>query len=522
MRTFFGEGNQGHLRLGTRRSLLALSQSGWVASEVARLNPGFTVELVGIDTRGDKVLDVPLTQVQGKEFFVAELDTALRSGEVDFSVHSMKDLSLDRPEDFVLAAVPKRENQRDIAIFSERVFERLRVGLPIRIGTSSPRRQENLPSFFEQALPHLAGKPHIQLVDLRGNVNTRLGRLHESESSDRVLDGVVLAFAGMIRLWANETARLEMKSLLRGTRLMVLPLTHSPAAAAQGILAVECRKDDEKVRSVLRTLHSPEAERQAIQERAVLRKWGGGCHQRFGASAIHHPEFGGLLLVKGAATGGKLLDEQEWERAAPADSAATEVSAFDGTNWKAERTFLPSQSSSSVLSAGPCFVAHSAAVTESTRVPLLNSRIWTSGATSWFKLAAQGLWVEGCAEGFGFDWLRGLIQESILELPEWGSSWSVVTHEDATETWGTAKVHATYRIGWSGAALERAAQALRSATHVYWTSASQWEALKDYVAPNAVQSCGPGKTAGRLREKGLRPQVYPGHAHWRRALGLES
>jgi len=105
------------LKLGTRRSLLAWAQSSWVAREIERLNPGVKVELDGIDTRGDKIVDVSLRNVVGKEFFVGELDDALREHRVDFTVHSMKDLSLDRPAGFVLAAIPKRENPRDV-IFS--------------------------------------------------------------------------------------------------------------------------------------------------------------------------------------------------------------------------------------------------------------------------------------------------------------------------------------------------------------------------------------------------------------------
>src|SRR6476646_2339235 len=98
------------LRLGTRRSLLAWAQSGQVAREIERLNPGLRVELVGIETRGDRIQDVPLRAVEGKEFFVAELDEALASGAVDLSVHSMKDLSLERPRAFVRAAIPPRQN----------------------------------------------------------------------------------------------------------------------------------------------------------------------------------------------------------------------------------------------------------------------------------------------------------------------------------------------------------------------------------------------------------------------------
>ena len=132
------------LKLGTRRSLLAWAQSSWVAREIERTNSGVQVELVGIDTRGDKIQDVSLQKVEGKDFFVAELDDALREGRVDLNVHSMKDLSLDRPKGFVMGAVPKRENSRDVILFSESAIDRLRKGQKVRVGTSSPRRLENV------------------------------------------------------------------------------------------------------------------------------------------------------------------------------------------------------------------------------------------------------------------------------------------------------------------------------------------------------------------------------------------
>jgi hydroxymethylbilane synthase len=128
------------LRLGTRRSALAWVQSSQVAAALRAAHPGLEVELVGIETRGDVVLDKPLSAIEGKEFFTAEIDTALHEGRVDFTVHSLKDLSLDRPSEFVLAAVPERANPRDLALFAADVPARLAAGGGVCIGTSSPRR----------------------------------------------------------------------------------------------------------------------------------------------------------------------------------------------------------------------------------------------------------------------------------------------------------------------------------------------------------------------------------------------
>ena len=128
------------LKLGTRRSALARAQSAAVARQLERLHPGLTVELVGIETRGDRILDAPLSTVEGKEFFTDELDAALLAGQVDFTVHSYKDLSLERSSRLLLAAVPRRELPHDIAVFAADVPGRLAAGQELLIGSSSPRR----------------------------------------------------------------------------------------------------------------------------------------------------------------------------------------------------------------------------------------------------------------------------------------------------------------------------------------------------------------------------------------------
>ncbi len=273
------------LRLGTRRSLLARAQSSAVARMLERLHPGLSVELVGIDTRGDRILDTPLSQVEGKEFFTAEIDAALREGKVDLTVHSYKDLSLELPAGLHIGAVPARENPRDIVVFAADVPQRLASGAPLRIGSSSPRRQAFVPAFLQRALP---GAPRVELCELRGNVDTRLRRLREPRGAERQLDGVVLAFAGLARLWQDEAvgAAAVLRELLAGLPRMLLPLTLCPAAPAQGALAIECRVNDERTRALLAAIDDP-ATRAAIDaERALLAQRGGGCHQRFGATQV--------------------------------------------------------------------------------------------------------------------------------------------------------------------------------------------------------------------------------------------
>lgn len=506
------------LKLGTRKSLLAWAQSSWVARETERLNPGVRVELVGIETRGDRILDVSLQQVQGKEFFVAELDEALHSGRVDFTVHSMKDLSLERPEAFVLAAIPRRENPRDVLLVGPRGLEHLARGETIRIGTSSPRRIENIPAFLARALPRRAGaEPRFEFVDIRGNVNTRLSRVHEAPDHPKYLDGVVLAFAGLIRLYADAPARQEMNRLLEGVRWMVLPLRECPAAPAQGALAVECRRSDARTRELLGKLHDPVTDEHVARERELLAQWGGGCHQKFGATSVASGECGHLFYVLGKKPDGDFVSELRWPAPARPPRASGAVRAWSGLHWRAKSEDKdPIAALVPDLGEGPVFVAHSRAVTSELASRLAGARIWTSGASSWFRLAEQGLWVEGCAESQGFELLKATLSEPILRLPD-GDAWTVLTHEGGRETWDFGRAVATYAVASESCSAE-AVTALRGATHAFWTSGSQFEAFAGDAPRGLVHCCSPGKTLLTLRKAGLEPVVFPSHEEWEKWL----
>ena len=517
------------LRLGTRKSLLAWGQSSWVARETERLNPGVRVELVGIETRGDRILDVSLQQVQGKEFFVAELDEALHSGRVDFTVHSMKDLSLERPEAFALAAIPRRENPRDVLLVGPHGLERLARGVKILIGTSSPRRIENIPPFLERALPRgpdlVAGpeagrEPRFEFVDIRGNVNTRLSRVHEAVDHPKYLDGAVLAFAGLIRLYADGPARPEMNRLLEGVRWMVLPLRECPAAPAQGALAVECRRDDARTREILGRLHDPVTSLHVGRERALLAEWGGGCHQKFGATSVAAEalgEGGYLFPVRGKKPDGAFVNELRWPAPARPSREAAPVRAWSGQHWRARSEEKDSALPVDADTGRAVFVAHSRAVPADLAPRLREARIWTSGTASWFKLAEQGLWVEGCAESQGFETLRKIIAEPILRLPA-GGEWTVLTHREGVDGWDFGRAVATYGVAPQALRSPEAVEALREATHAFWTSGSQFEAFAGDVPRGMVHSCGPGKTLQVLKKAGIEPVVFPSHEEWEQWL----
>jgi hydroxymethylbilane synthase len=511
------------LRLGTRRSALAWVQSSQVAAALRAAHPGLEVELVGIETRGDRVLDKPLSQIEGKEFFTAEIDHALREQRVDFTVHSLKDLSLERPPEFVLAAVPKRANPRDIALFAPDVPQRLAAGAGLRIGTSSPRRSELLPPFFARALPH-AARNTITLGNLRGNVDSRLRRLHEPRGSERQLDGVVLAFAGLSRLFADTATerqgRALLTGLLEGLHVMVLPLTDSPGAPGQGALAIECRADDAQTRRLLAALEHAETRGAIALERALLAEHGGGCHQRFGATLQWLPELGGLLRIAGRNSQDADIAERRYfpNTALPGQVGA--VHAWDGTTAEraAATPLLDAAALAAKLQRQAVFVAHSRALPEGGAAALAGRAVWTSGSGSWFALAAQGVWVQGCSEGLGAEAAAQLVAEPLLRLPP-TAQWDVLTHAAAVEpwqagSWAGANVIATYAV--AEGELPDATQ-LASATHVYWSSTAQFERGAKLTGARTWHASGPGKTAEHIRRAGVKNFLaFPSVEEWRK------
>ncbi|MFR9675438.1 hydroxymethylbilane synthase [Streptomyces sp. TR02-1] len=259
-------GGAAPLRLGTRRSTLAVAQSELVAQDVRRLT-GREVELVPITTYGDTSRE-HLAQIGGTGVFVTALRDALLRGDIDFAVHSLKDLPTTQPEELHVAAVPAREDARDALIARDGLgFERLvrsgaRAGGPARIGTGSPRRMAQLAGWARSL------GIEIETVPIRGNIDTRIGYVRSGE-----LDAVVLAAAGLNRVSRAD----EATELL--TPDTVLP------APGQGALAVECVATDALLAAQLAELDDPHTRAAVTAERTLLAALEAGCSAPVGALA---------------------------------------------------------------------------------------------------------------------------------------------------------------------------------------------------------------------------------------------
>lgn len=247
------------IRIGSRKSQLALVQTYWVQEKLQQAFPDRTFEVHTMSTQGDKILDVALAKIGDKGLFTKELEVGMLQGDIDFAVHSLKDLPTRLPEGLMLGCVTEREDPADALVIHARNADKTIETLPegAVIGTSSLRRLAQLRHHY----------PHLTFKDIRGNLNTRLQKL---DSGD--YDGIILAVAGLQRLGMGDRIH------------QILAPEVSLHAVGQGALGIECRGADSEILTLLKALeHTPTAQR-CHAERSFLRELEGGCQVPIGVN----------------------------------------------------------------------------------------------------------------------------------------------------------------------------------------------------------------------------------------------
>ncbi|MBN3897093.1 MAG: hydroxymethylbilane synthase [Nostoc sp. NOS(2021)] len=288
------------IRIGSRKSQLALVQTYWVQEQLQKSFPDITFEVHTMSTQGDKILDVALAKIGDKGLFTKELEVGMLNQEIDFAVHSLKDLPTHLPEGLTLAAITERENPADALVVHEKHKDKQIDTLPegAVIGTSSLRRLAQLRHHF----------PHFSFKDVRGNLITRLAKLDAGE-----YDALILAAAGLERLGMSDRVH------------QILPKEISLHAVGQGALGIECRADDSELLSLLKAIEHPETRDRCLAERSFLRSLEGGCQVPIGVNTEISGENLTLTGIVASVDGQKFVKDTVTGKANNAEALGIEL-----------------------------------------------------------------------------------------------------------------------------------------------------------------------------------------------------
>lgn len=489
------------LRILSRASDLARIQAQLVARALGDAFPDLQITLHMRASAGDRDGVTPLSSLPDKGAFTADLSDALLSGQADLVVHSWKDLPLENRDGSFVAATLERADPRDVLLVRRDVIDTRPQTMQIL--SSSPRRTWLL----EQALPELWPwrLEALRFVPVRGNIATRLTRLIEGRG-----DALVVAKAALDRLLGCgapfDAAAREVRERVDRCSWMVLPLRDVPGAPAQGAVAIEAPVRTRFAEQLAAINHQP-TWHAVEQERAVLAAHGGGCHEALGATVLPR-DYGRVVSVKGRPSTGTM--ESEWSLAgagiAPPHARAECIWPRPDERGRAtrERLDVALPDGNQAL-----WVARAEALPDQWTVP--SGRIvWAAGGSTWRRLAARGVWVNGCADGLGDS-----ERPDIELLAGHDIHWQRLTHRAAAAADPAAL--ATYVVQ------ESLPDDLSARTHFFWTSGTQflqalerWPELRD-----RWHGSGPGRTWHTLcRTLGqrARARVWLDYDHWRKEI----
>jgi hydroxymethylbilane synthase len=520
------------IRIAARSSDLARIQAVSVGEALleAELRAGgeLEVDYAFRESLGDKNQHDPLWKMPEKGVFTEDFRADLLSGACDLVVHSWKDLPVEAREGSEIVATLPRADFRDLLLFKRRTAAALvssEAPSSVRILSSSPRRAYNLAPFLADHLPRAStasARPTVEFVPVRGNVPTRVRKWLEGEE-----DGLIVAKAAIDRLletteeeWAG--VRAQLRESLRDALWMALPISANPPAAAQGALAIEIRSDRADLRKLLARVNCEATFRAVVEEREILKSYGGGCHQKIGVAILPRP-YGTVKSLRGMTDRGGVLSEFLLRDPDLEDPCHPRFRAEKSRIWPAsEEDRLRAFDREPIASENPdgdLWVARSEALPEAWEVKDLQI-VWTSGLETWKRLAARGIWVHGSAEGLGE--VEAPRIDTLLAAQQGRKpSFTKLSHAEGFA--GPYPLLATYQLRPRAVDFEKLRAEWKGKTHFFWMSGSLFEYCLEKMPElrEANHSCGPGNTHAIIRAR-LGPDrpvgVYLGIEDWKREV----
>jgi hydroxymethylbilane synthase len=486
------------IRLIGRVSRLSLLQLEIVKQKIESVYPHITVQIIARNSRGDALQDVPLHTVEGSDFFTQDIFDALANDEADMAVHSLKDMSSEHFFGTNKFAVVNRDDTRDVVILSQKAKGKIQKGETIIIGTCSPRREEMAIGFLQKALPQLNKDFKIETKNIRGNVDTRLRKLDCDE-----YDGIILATAGLNRLLNSKEDAPAIKELLNDKILMLLPLIECVPAPCQGAIAAEANPLNKKAVEVLNGINNSKWMNACVQEKKAARQYGAGCLQKFGVTTI---SYGSKETLYAAGKDSEETIFTKWTGLPELEIARKEL--FSTTDFMGRFFQYQYDHEIAKINEPVVYVANYKAAEQKEIIEQLkDKKVWAAGTKTWFELAKRGIWVEGCADAFGLEFLETAWQMPLLDISK--KDIAVVTSSEASEIWQSKgwRTYSTYSTAEKH--LPEIEQVLKEADIIFWTSYRQYLQYKDVLKENVIHICPYGETAQQFKATGIEPIVFP-------------
>lgn len=476
------------LKIGSRKSDLARLQAQSVGELIQDHHPSVEIVYEFRESLGDKNLTDPLWKAPEKGLFTSDFVQGLESGDLDLVVHSWKDLPIEDSPVRQILGTTRRADPRDVLLIKKSCRERIQAGRSVQIFSSSPRREYCLKKSLSSLWP--GGLEKVQVTSVRGNIPTRLRKLVDTPETD----GLVVAKAALDRLVLSgqsefDSVSQEIKDILQMMDWMVLPLDLFPTAPAQGALGLEILRSRQDLVQLLTPLLDVQGSDRARKEREVLKSFGGGCHQKIGCSWTSGKSGQEIQFLVGLTDSGKELTSP---------SPIHNAQIWTTGEWRQFKTREPLEIDLTALRSAPVLLVSKAEAFPPNYKPSDNQIVWCAGSQTWQKLAQQGIWVHGGAEGLG------LVSPDISVFGEFSRS-LLLTHQRESLP---ADSLATYQVRWSSEPLSRPAPGQK----ILIRSRMDFEMAKKLglFLSQPVVYCGMGETFLSLeKEKHLFAELIP-------------
>ena len=474
------------IRVLSRKSDLAIIQAREFSDYLQSKYPFVEIEFLTRNTSGDKDLKTPLSEMPTEGVFTNDLRDELINNKCDLIVHSWKDLPIEVGDKTKIAATLKRADTRDILFLKK---NKKIDSKKITILCSSPRRQYNLKNFIKNYLPQKFNE--VVFENIRGNIPTRFKKFMENPESD----GFIVAKAAIDRLLLNNYSEFNelkatLKKYINECLWSVLPLSINPCSPGQGALAIETRIKDNKINEILNEINISIDYSNVIEERNILKNYGGGCHQKIGVSYISH-KLGLVVSKRGEDESGNHFES--WNLIEPKNKSffcntLDEIYPEDLKNYK---IFSRKQLNENVenlnnLQNKCIYISRISSIPNQSKIKS-NNVIWTSGLRTWKNLAERGIWVNGTSDGLGEDF-----DKDINSLTN--NLWVKLTHSQSPESSIKNKIE-TYQLEPIDFEID-----IEKKMYFYWMSSSAFKASIDKY-PKIIEKyhfCGPGNTYNEI------------------------